>query len=385
MLTIFHLMARIKRGMAELGSFSGLLHPLKVAWFTALVITVCYMAAGVPSYAAAEPGAEQLYAELARLPDNGRQKRLESGARKEGKLEFIHTFRGRQARGHIRLFERRYPFLTVDMVDMGSQDAAERLIAEETAKRHLTDVLTVGVPDLPVIIKENIVARYPTPATKRIFKQYRGFLDPENRWLPWYWSEHAISYNSNLISADKAPKTWEDLCNPAYKGQVSFDPAETRFLAGLYVMMGEEKLKNWLKCIGENKPIIQRGHEQRMQLMLAGDHAIQGDNYLFDGEKAKQKDPKAPFAVVYTAPILAFAGAMIINKNTPHPYGSALLSDWMLSDESQAYVAREMRGPVAMKHPFLPDNVRVISYSYLSEDIVNRLHEYWNQYIGRKK
>ena len=340
---------------------------------------------GAPLSAAAERTAEQLYSDLAKLPPNERQKRLEDGARKEGNLQFIHTFRGKQARGHLRLFEKRYPFLKVEMTDMGSQDAAERLIAEETAGRHLTDVVSLGVPDLPAIIKQNILARYPTPASKRIFKQYAGFLDSENLWLPWYWSEHGISYNPNLISPDKAPKSWFDLCNPAYRGQISFDPAETRFLVGLHVMMGEEKLKEWLKCIGENQPIIQRGHTQRMQLMLSGDHAIQADNYFFDGAREKAGNPKAPFVIVYTAPVLAYAGAMVVNKNTPHPFASALLSDWMLSQESQEYVAAEFRGPVASKHPFLPNNVKLITYGYFSDDIVSRLHDYWNQHIGRRK
>jgi hypothetical protein len=27
-----------------------------------------------------------------------------------------------------------------------------------------------------------------------------------------------------------------------------------------------------LECIGRNDPIVQRGHTQRMELMLAGDH-----------------------------------------------------------------------------------------------------------------
>lgn len=338
-----------------------------------------------PTVAAAERSAEQIYADFAKLPASERQKRLEEGARKEGVLQFVHTFRGRQARGHIRIFEKRYPFFKVEMTDMGSQDAAERLIAEETAGRHLTDVVSLGVPDLPVVVRQKLPARYPTPASKRLFKQYTGFLNADNLWLPWYWSEHGISYNANLISADKAPKGWFDLCNPAYKGQISFDPAETRFLVGLYVMMGEEKLKEWLKCIGENRPIIQRGHTQRMELMLSGDHAIQADNYFFDGAQAKKKEPKSPFTPVYTAPILAYAGAMVINKNAVHPYASALLSDWMLSDESQEYVAQEFRGPVARKHPFIPESASLITYGYISEDIVNRLHDYWNQYIGRKK
>jgi len=337
------------------------------------------------AHAAAAQSPEQLFAELAKLNPEQRSKRIEDGARAEGKLNFIHTFRGKLARDHVRLFEKRYPFVKVEMADMGSQDAAERLIAEETAGRHLTDVLSLAVPDLPVILKQDLFANYPTPATKRIPKKFQGFLDKDNRWLPWYWSEHGISYNTNLIAADKAPKSWQDLCNPAFKGKVSFDPPETRFMVGLYTLMGSEKFQAWLKCMGENQPIIQRGHTQRMNLMLSGDHAIQGDNFLYVGAEEKKKDPKTPYAIVYSAPILGYAGSMVINKNTRHPYASALFSDWTLSDESQKYVADEFRGPLIGKHPYLADNANVVTFGYLSDEIVERLHGYWNKYIGKKK
>jgi iron(III) transport system substrate-binding protein len=328
---------------------------------------------------------EALFSELAKLKPDERVRRIEEGARKEGKLNFIHTFRGKLAREHVRLFEKRYSFLKVEMADMGSQDAAERFIAEETAKRHLTDVISLAVPDMPVILKQDLLANYPTPATQRVPKRFQGFLDKENRWIPWYWSEHGISYNTNLIPPDKAPKSWQDLCNPAYKGKVSFDPPETRFMVGLFVMMGEEKFQSWLKCMGQNQPIIQRGHTQRMNLMLAGDHAIQGDNFLYVGAEAKKKDPKTPYAIVYSAPILGYAGAIIINKNSQHPYASALFSDWTLSDESQKYVADEFRGPLIGKHPYLPDDVNVVTFGNVSDEIVNRLHGYWDQHIGKKK
>jgi iron(III) transport system substrate-binding protein len=244
------------------------------------------------SSASAQSSAEKLYAELSKLKPDQREKRLEEGARKEGKLNFVHTWRGKLAKSHMAVFEKRYPYLKVEMSDLGSQDAAERFIAEERVGRHLTDALSLAVPDLAVILRHNISAKYSTPATAKILNQYHGFLDPENRWTPWYWSEHGISYNINLVGPDHAPKTWFDLCKPAFKGQISFDPAETRFLAGLYVMMGEEKTKEWLKCIGENKPIIQAGHTQRMELMLTGDHAVQGDNYLYQGVEAKKKIPR---------------------------------------------------------------------------------------------
>jgi iron(III) transport system substrate-binding protein len=334
---------------------------------------------------AAEASPEQLYNTLAKLPAEQREKRLEEGARKEGSLNFVHTWRGKNARDHVKLFEKRYPFVKLDMGDLGSQDAAERFIAEETAGRHLTDILTLGVPDMAVILKQNLVAKYPTPATKKILKQYQGFIDKENRWVPWYWAEHGISYNTNLIKPDKAPKTWFDLCKPEFKGQASFDPSETRFLAGLYVMMGEEKTKEWIKCMGQNQPIVQTGHTQRMELMLTGDHALQGDNYFYTGMEAKKKDPKAPFAMVLTAPILSFAGGMVINKNAKNPYASALFVDWTLSQDSQNLINEILRGPLAIKHPFLPDNVKLVTYNIVSDDITTRLHDAWGQYIGRGK
>ena len=358
----------------------------RIPGFTFRIVTfLCLSILFFSSSAWAQSPAEKLYAELAKLKPDQREKRLEEGARKEGKLNFVHTWRGKLAKGHIAVFEKRYPYIKVEMSDLGSQDAAERFIAEERVGRHLTDALSLAVPDLAVILRQNISAKYSTPATAKILKQYHGFLDPENRWTPWYWSEHGISYNTNLVNPDQAPKTWFDLCNPVFKGQVSFDPSETRFLAGLYVMMGEEKTREWLKCIGENKPIIQTGHTQRMELMLTGDHAVQGDNYLYQGESAKRKNPKAPFAIVYTAPILAFSGAVVINKNTTNPYASALLADWTLSDEGQKFIADALRGPLAAKHPYLPDSVKLVTYNIVSEEITNRLHEAWNQYIGRGK
>ena len=121
-----------------------------------------------PLYAAAaQTPAEQLYAELAKLKPDQRTKRLEEGARKEGKLTFVHTWRGKIARDFGTAFEKRYAYIKFEMSDLGSQDAAERFIAEERTGRHLTDILSLAVPDLAVVLKQNLVARYPTPATEQ--------------------------------------------------------------------------------------------------------------------------------------------------------------------------------------------------------------------------
>ena len=138
----------------------------------------------LPHGATAQPSAaDQLYAELAKLPAAERQKRIEEGARKEGKLVLIHTMRGNLSVDHVASFKKRFPFLTVELEgDIGSQDAAERLYAEETAGRHLTDVINVALPDLGTLTSKNMLARFATPTTAAILPRSEEHTsEPQSR------------------------------------------------------------------------------------------------------------------------------------------------------------------------------------------------------------
>jgi len=350
------------------------------------LMTVVAAVIGAPPGATAQNfPADRAYADLAARSPAERAKRIEDGARAEGKLVIIHTMRGSLSVDHVAMFQKRYPFLKIELEgDIGSQDATERLYTEETAGRHLTDVVNVALPDLTQLRNKDMLARFASPAVATILAPYRGFIDPQARWTPWYWSEHGISYNTSLVPKDKAPTSWDDLCNPFFKGSVSFDPAEDRYLAGLNAMFGEPGAEKLLKCIGENEPIIQRGHAQRMELMLAGDHMLQGDNYLYQGVQIQRRNPSAPYAIVYSAPAFGFAGVAAINRNAPHPYAAALWADWTLTPESQSYVAGVLRGPVALKHPFLPDTMKIVTYVDAPADVMQRLLGYWNTYVAKR-
>lgn len=352
-------------------------------WALGLAIVLCSPLAAPAPGSAQQSTPDQIYAALAKLPAPERLQRLIEGARKEGHLTLVHTWRGQEERDHVALFEKQYPFIKVDVPSLGSQDAVQNFVAEETVGRHITDVISVAVPDLDQVLQNNLAAHYITPATKAILPQYRRFLDPQGRWTPWYWSEHGMSYNTKMVPPDKAPKSWQDLCNPYFKGNVSYDPGETRFLAGLYSIFGDAGTEKLIKCIGANKPIVQRGHDDRMTLMLAGDHMMQGDNYMYQCAKAA-KLKGAPCALVYSAPIIAFAGAAVISAHAQHPYAAALWVDWALSKESQDDVASIWRGPVTEKHPFLPATVKLVPYNLVPAAEIDRLQGYWHKYIVEK-
>jgi hypothetical protein len=71
-----------------------------VTCLIAIISAALFVASDVETLyaAAAQTPAEQLYAELAKLKPDQRTKRLEEGARKEAKLNFVHTWRGKIAR-----------------------------------------------------------------------------------------------------------------------------------------------------------------------------------------------------------------------------------------------------------------------------------------------
>jgi iron(III) transport system substrate-binding protein len=331
---------------------------------------------------------ETLYAELAKLPDAERQKKIEEGARKDGALVALNTTSGSKGAQHFAVFKKRYPFLKAERGDLSPETGGEQLTAEVRAGRYISDLISLALSDMGDVLKLGVAARYPTPVTKNVLPEYRGALDPEHRWVPWRISEQGISYNPKMLENLKLtpPKTYMDLCDPQYSGQVALDTVSTRVLTGFYNILGEEKTREFLDCIGKNSPIIMRGQTSRIMLMLAGDHAIQASNSLYVGVALNKENPaKAPFKAVYSAPIMIYPTGLIISSHSPHPYATALFVDWALSEESQEQITGWGRGNVTEKHPFFPPDAQLVTFGLLDEPVRKRLQDYYLKYIGQAR
>lgn len=341
-----------------------------------------------PVLAQAQTAAEKLYAELHKLPVAEKKKKILEGATKEGQFDFIMTMSGRNGREVTQAFEKEFgTYLKVNESQMGSQDGGARLVAEESIGRHLTDLVLLAVPDMTQLLQKGIPASYHSSNLDKVLPQYKGLVDPDGRWTPLLWSDHGIVYNSNVLSAQDAPKGWMDACNPALKGKASYDPAENRLLSGIWNMYNKDwgELEKWVKCMGENDPIIQRGHTLRMNLMLAGDHAASFDQYFHEGATAWKKNPKVPFKAVLDAPIMAYATGTTINKNTPRPYAAALFSDFVLTEAPQKYIVGINRGAVTLPHQFIPASANLVIYGYDDPASEARFQDLWSKYVGRKR
>jgi iron(III) transport system substrate-binding protein len=113
-------------------------------------------------------------------------------------------------------FERANPGVDVQWVDMGSQEVLDRLRAE--AANPQADVW-FGAPaeTFDRAVQANLLTPY-TPTWARAVD--RAAHDPQHRWYGTYLTPEVIAYNTEAVSAAEAPKDWDDVLDPKWKGKI---------------------------------------------------------------------------------------------------------------------------------------------------------------------
>lgn len=265
-------------------------------------------------------------------------------AKKEGKLVWWAALSPLEAVKMIERFNQLYPFVKVDYW-RGTTDAkAERVWAEYQSGRHTWDVVSGGEPtDYPPWIKAGIIQKWSVPGLAKLPKEVK---DPEG-----YWAivEVAVgvpaAYNTNLLSPKEAPKSWEDLLDPKWKGKVAITTQLDR-----YVVLsqpggwGKEKVRDYVRRLAANKPIITKNRTQMMALLAAGEFPI-GSEAAALHRISEQTKKGAPIDWVRAGPLVFTGGAEIMSKNAPHPNAAQLWLDWVFSPEGiRAYGEASYKG-----------------------------------------
>ena len=113
-------------------------------------------------------------------------------------------------------FEKVNPTIDVQWIDMGSQEVLERIRAESVNSQ--ADVW-FGAPAeaFDRATKEKLLQPYkPT---------WAAAVDAEGReegdhWYGTYLTPEVIAYNSDVVTAAEAPKDWDEVLDPKWKGKV---------------------------------------------------------------------------------------------------------------------------------------------------------------------
>lgn len=118
----------------------------------------------------------------------------------------------------VDLFTKQYPQYTgaVNTITLGAQAALDRLRAEKSNPQ--AGFLWGGtLQALQQAADEGLLAPS-TPANANLIDASRK--DPQGRWYAEMLLPEVIIYNHDLLKAEEAPKDWDDLITPAFKGKI---------------------------------------------------------------------------------------------------------------------------------------------------------------------
>ncbi len=113
-------------------------------------------------------------------------------------------------------FETANPDVDVQWLDMGSQDAYDRIRTERSNPQ--ADVWW-GSPSTIFIRadKESLLAPYRPSWANSVGPDFRS---PDDSWYGTFVTPEVIAFNSHLLTKEEAPKEWDDLLDPKWKGKI---------------------------------------------------------------------------------------------------------------------------------------------------------------------
>jgi iron(III) transport system substrate-binding protein len=261
-----------------------------------------------------------------------REARLIDGAKKEGKLAFwINGWNAKELDQMFGKFRQRYPFIEVEYW-RASEDSQlhEKMLSEARAGIHNVDIASSEINLVAELKKAGVVKKYNWPNTAGWSPRYK---DPDGYWVASNINGLVVVYNTNLVSVAEAPKNWDDLLNPKWKGAISMDRDAAEWVLMLWAAWGKEKTLNYLKNLAGNNLTFGAGQTARLEMLGAGAFKIDLRLNLFRVLQYQRKG--APVEWVRTNPILAKATPLLITDRAPHPNTALLFADWFTSLEGQ--------------------------------------------------
>ena len=262
---------------------------------------------------------------------------LVEAAKKEGTVVWYASVIANQlARPMVAAFEKKYPGIKVQLVDGQATDLVVKLINEGKAGNIQADV-SHGAANIRAPLEDaGLVDTYLPESAK----DYSGDLkDPGSKWVAQSMLYLLPAYNSDMVAEKDAPKSFEDLLDPKWKGKMAWTNAMVQggapgFIGTVLGSMGEEKGMDYLRKLSAQK-MINVPANQRVVLdqAIAGEFPIALSVFINHVAISAQKG--APIKPILVNPVTGIIDTAFLIKGAKHPNAGKLLIDFIVSKEGQ--------------------------------------------------
>jgi len=236
-----------------------------------------------------------------------------------------------------------------------SESLVTQFMTEAKAGKVLADVLETGGIDLFQAIKAGYVEGWKAPAASAFPADLK---DANGVWHAARLGVETIAWNTTAVKAADAPKSFEDLADPKWKGKCLIEANDVEVLLGL----GERKYKDQAKA----QDLLTRtmanctpsdGHTETLDKLIAGQGAVFWGAHAHSTEQKKAAG--APVDYMTTEGVVTIDGPGLV-KGAAHPNAAKVFINWYLSAEGQKVLADLFRVPArpgAANEKLLPKTI----------------------------
>jgi iron(III) transport system substrate-binding protein len=283
-------------------------------------------------------------AELATYSGPDRTERLIAGAKKEGVVTVYSSVTIDDQKALVSAFEKKYG-VKLQFWRASSENILQRAMVEYRGGRYDVDAIETSAAEMESLHREKLLIEVKSPHLADIVP---AALRPHREWVGDRLNIISAGYNTNLVRKQDAPKSYEDLLDPKWKGKLGIEADDSVWFGALANIMGEAKaIKLFRDLVRTNGLSVRKGHTLLANLVVSGEVPFALTLYHYKAEQLKNAG--APLEWYVLPPGLArFLGAGILRR-APHPHAAVLFLDFMLSDAQRVLLDRD----------FTPTNMKV--------------------------
>jgi iron(III) transport system substrate-binding protein len=262
---------------------------------------------------------------------------LIAAAKKEGQVVYYTSTDLPVAERLAKAFEAKYPDIAVRVERTGAERVFQRIGQEYASNIHAVDVVNSSDAAHFIVWKrDGILLPYvPEDVAKFYPAEHR---DADGQFASFRVWLSIIAYNTALVKAVEAPKSFADLLEPKWKGKiVKAHPGYSGTIMTATYQMQRDLGWNWFEQLAkQNIMQVQSSADPPKKLEL-GERAVMADGNEYNIFQMKEAGrPVEPVYASEGSPLII--GPNGIFKGSPNPNAAKLFQSFCFSREAQQLI-----------------------------------------------
>jgi iron(III) transport system substrate-binding protein len=244
---------------------------------------------------------------------------LIDAAKKEGKVTWYTSVDLTVAEKVAKAFEAKYPGVAMRVERSGAERNFQRIGQEYASKIYVCDVVNSSdAAHLVIWKRQGLLAPYVPEDVARYFPATHK--DPDGMFASWRVTLSIIAYNTKLVKAEDAPKSYADLLDPKWMGKiVKAHPGYSGTIMTATQQLSRDLGWEWFEKLAKQKVLQVQSATEPPRKIAAGERAVMADGgeYLVTELKAKG-DPVEPVYASEGTPLVTGPSGVMVRAPNPN-------------------------------------------------------------------